>query len=53
MKPCQMTQSDRNALWLIAGSVIGIALVKKANENLLAWYDRGLETLQIIAAMIG
>ncbi|MEO1044593.1 MAG: hypothetical protein AAFX04_04055 [Pseudomonadota bacterium] len=52
MQCCKLSPSNRNTVWLGAGAIIGLALMKKANEGLIGWYDRGLETLQLFATMV-
>ena len=39
--------------WIAAGTILLLAMAKKTNQAMLQWYDRGLETLEILATMVG
>lgn len=53
MSCCTMSQNDRQAIWVGTGGLLAIAIFDKADENITVWYDRGMEVLQLVAAMIG
>lgn len=52
-KQCTGSESDKKMMWAAGGAVLFMAMTKKTNEAMLQWYDRGLETLEIVATMIG
>lgn len=52
MKCSKTTQQDRKMAIIIAATTLGLAMARKANEGLLSWYDRGLETFQLLSATL-
>lgn len=52
-KQCAGSENDKKLMWAAAGAVLLMAMAKKTNEAMLQWYDRGLETLEIVATIIG
>ncbi len=52
-KTCKISEQDRKMAWIAFGTILLLAMAKKTNEAMLQWYDRGLETLEIIVGAIG
>lgn len=52
-KQCTYSESDKKLMWVAGGAVLFMIMVEETNEAMLQWYDRGLETLELIAKLAG